>query len=123
MKLMAAVVLAGGFIAAPLAVAPSAAALPPGNCDGADCVTYIDRTATLGAPCVPGSRYVFGLDSSGATLLCASTRTWEQSPPLVGMRTLRSQCGNATGVAQTPDGQPLSCIGGAWSSDYSRIYY
>jgi hypothetical protein len=34
------------------------------------------------------------------------------------VHTLRSLCGVDTGVAQSPDGVPLSCIGGAWSADY-----
>jgi hypothetical protein len=35
------------------------------------------------------------------------------------VRTLRAQCGQDKGVAQSPDGVPLSCIGGAWSDDYT----
>jgi hypothetical protein len=35
------------------------------------------------------------------------------------VRTVRSQCGESKGVAMSPDGVTLSCIGGAWSPDYT----
>lgn len=118
MRLMAAVALGCGFIAAPMVGAASGSA-SPGTCDGAACVTYVERGAALGDSCVQNTRYNFGLDASGATLACGSKGKWVASPPLVGIRTLRSLCGEDTGVAQSPDGVPLSCIGGAWSADYS----
>jgi hypothetical protein len=118
MRLMAAVALGCGFIAAPMVSAASVSA-SPGSCDGAACVTYIDRSAVLGDHCVQNTRYNFGLDASGATLACNAQGKWIASPPLVGMRTVRSLCGQDKGVAQSPDGQPLSCIGGAWSPDYT----
>jgi hypothetical protein len=122
MKLMAAVALASGFVAAPLIVAPNASALP-GTCDGAECVPYVDRTAVQGETCVQNTRYNFGMDSAGNTLACNSKSMWVPSPPLIGMRTLRSVCGEEKGVAQSPDGVPLSCIDGAWTADYSVIFY
>jgi hypothetical protein len=60
-----------------------------------------------------------GLDASGATLSCGSKGQWIASPQLVGIRIPRSQCGEDKGVALTPDGVTLSCIGGAWTADYS----
>jgi hypothetical protein len=117
MKLMAAVALGCGFIAAPMVSAASASAYPE-SCDGAECIPYVERGAVLGDGCVQNTRYNFGLDASGATLACSSEGQWIPSPPLVGVRTLRSLCGEDTGVAQSPDGVPLSCIGGAWSADY-----
>jgi hypothetical protein len=63
------------------------------------------------------------LDASGNTLACSSKGRWIPSPPLVGMRTLRSLCGEDKGVAQSPDGVPLSCLGGAWTADYSVVFY
>jgi hypothetical protein len=117
MKLMAAVALSCGFIAAPMVSAASASAYPV-SCDGAGCVPYVERGAALGDPCVQNTRYNFGLDASGATLACSANREWIASPPLVGVRTLRSLCGEDKGVAQSPDGVPLSCIGGAWTADY-----
>jgi hypothetical protein len=119
---MAAVALACGFIAAPMMAAGNASA-SPGYCDGAACVTYLDRTAVQGEQCVASSRYIFGIDASGNTLYCGSKGTWTPSAPLVGIRTLRLPCGEDKGVAQTPDGVPLSCIGGAWTADYSFVYY
>jgi hypothetical protein len=122
MKLTAAVALACGFVAAPMMTAGTGSATPA-SCDGADCVAYVNRSAVLGQPCVPSTRYNFGLDPSGNTLACGSEREWIPSAPLVGIRTLRSLCGEDTGVAQSPDGVPLSCIGGAWSADYRATFY
>jgi hypothetical protein len=122
MKLMAAVALACGFVAAPMMSAGNASALP-GTCDGADCVPYVERGAAAGDSCVQSTRYNFGLDAAGNTLACSSISQWIPSPPLVGMRTLRSLCGEEKGVAQSPDGVPLSCIEGAWTADYSATFY
>jgi hypothetical protein len=119
MKLVAAVALGCGFIAAPLVSAASASAYPA-SCDGTSqaCVPYIQRGAALGDHCTQNTRYNLGLDASGATLACGSQGQWIASPPLVGTRALRSLCGDDTGVALTPDGVTLSCIGGAWTADY-----
>ncbi|MCT7661647.1 hypothetical protein [Mycobacterium deserti] len=122
MKLIAAVALASGFVAAPMMAATTAAA-SPGYCDGAECVPYVDRTAVEGTHCVQNTRYNFGIDASGNTLACNSRSTWIASPPLVGIRTLRLPCGEDTGVAQSPDGVPLSCIDGAWTADYRVTFY
>jgi hypothetical protein len=119
MKLMAAVALGCGFIAAPMVSAVSASAFPA-SCDGTGvaCVPYVERGAVLGDHCVASTRYNLGLDASGATLACGSKGQWIASPPLVGVRTLRSECGTDTGVALSADGVTLSCIGGAWTADY-----
>jgi hypothetical protein len=119
MKLLAAVALGCGFIAAPMVSAGGASAYPV-SCDGTDvaCVPYIERGAALGDPCVTNTRYNLALDTSGATLACNAKGVWIASPPLVGVRTLRSLCGEDNGVALSPDGVTLSCIGGAWSADY-----
>jgi hypothetical protein len=122
MKLLAAVALAGGFVAAPLSMATTASG-SPGYCDGVECVPYVDRTAVAGEHCVQNTRYNWGIDSSGNTLACSSRSVWIAAPPLVGIRTLRLPCGTDTGVAQTPDGVPLSCMDGAWSADYSWTFY
>jgi hypothetical protein len=119
MKLMAAVALGCGFIAAPMAAATTASAYPEA-CDGTDvaCVPYIERGAALGDSCVQNTRYNLALSASGGTLACSANGKWIASPPLVGMRTPRSLCGEDKGVALTPDGVTLSCIGGAWTADY-----
>jgi len=122
MKILAAVALACGFAAAPFVVASTASA-SPGYCDGAGCVPYLDHTAVAGEHCTQNTRYNWGLDASGNTLACSSRAVWIQAPPLVGVRTLRLPCGDQTGVAQSPDGVPLSCTGGAWSADYSWTFY
>jgi hypothetical protein len=115
---MAAVALGCGFIAAPMVPAASVSA-SPGTCDGAACVTYVERGAVLGDSCTQNTRYNLGLDASGATLACNAQGKWIASPPLIGVRTFRSLCGENKGVAMSPDGVTLSCIGGAWSPDYT----
>lgn len=122
MKLMAAVALACGFVAAPMVGAPIASGLPV-TCDGADCVMFVDRGVALDGACEQSTRYNFGLDASGKTLVCTYRKLWAESPPLIGIRTLRSECGETKGVAQSPDGVPLSCIKGVWTADYSKIFY
>ncbi|MGV0849472.1 hypothetical protein [Mycolicibacterium phlei] len=121
MRLIAAAALACGFVAAPMVTAATAPAAP-GYCDGAACVPYLDRTAVAGAPCTPNTRYIFGLDAAGNTLACSGNRAWVASTPLVGIRTNRLPCGDETGVAQSPDGIPLSCKDGAWSPDYTMTF-
>jgi hypothetical protein len=137
MKLMAVLALACGFIAAPVIAAPNASGEPEcdgpdcvpavpyvPSCDGVDCVPYVARNVAQGARCTLATRYVFGLDSSGKTMICTANNVWQSSSaPLVGMRTLGAPCGEAKGLAQTPDGQPLSCKYQAWTADYSGIYF
>ena len=122
MKLMAAVALACGFVAAPLMTASNASG-SPGYCDGTDCIPYLDRTAVEGDHCVQNTRWNLGLDAAGNTLACSSRSVWIAAPPLVGVRTLRLPCGEDKGLAMTPDGVTLSCTGGAWSADYSWTFY
>jgi hypothetical protein len=119
---MAIVAFACGFVAAPLITAANAPA-SPGYCDGADCVPYVDRGAVEGEHCVQNTRYNFGLDAAGNTFACNSRSTWIASPPLVGVRTNRLPCDGATGVAQSPDGVPLSCKDGAWTPDYYVMFF
>jgi hypothetical protein len=119
MKLMAAVALGCGFIAAPMVTATSASAYPV-SCDGTApaCVPYIERGAALGDSCVQNTRNNLALDASGATLACSAKGQWIASPPLVGIRTNRAVCGEDKGVALTVDGVTMSCLGGAWTPDY-----
>ncbi|MBB2993632.1 hypothetical protein FHR72_005142 [Mycolicibacterium iranicum] len=124
MKLMAAAAIAGGFLAAPLfGFGAGVSSASPSTCDGADCVPYVNTEAQLGEHCNQNTHYNFGFDGSGNTLACNSRSTWVSSPPLVGVRTLRSPCADATGVAQSPDGIPLKCDGGAWSADFYVMFY
>src|SRR5262245_25553331 len=119
MRLVAALALGCGFIAAPL-VATAPASAYPGSCDGTSpaCVPYIERGAAQGDHCAQNTRYNLALDTSGGTLACSANGVWIASPPLVGIRTLRALCGEDQGVALTPDGVTMSCIGGAWTADY-----
>jgi hypothetical protein len=124
MKLMAAVAITCGVLATPLAgFGVGTAAATPSTCDGAGCVPYVRADAQLGGHCTQNTRYNYGFDASGNTLACNSKSQWKSSPPLVGVRTLRSPCGDASGVAQSPDGVPLVCDAGAWSADYWTMFY
>lgn len=82
MKLMAVLALACGFTAAPMVAVGTASALP-GTCDGTECVPYVDRNVDPATPCVFGSRYPFGLDATGNTLLCTAENEWVAAAPLV----------------------------------------
>ncbi len=126
MKLMAAAAIAGGFLAAPLVglgIGAPAASATPSTCDSAACVPYVDHDAQLGALCNQSTRYNFGMDASGNTLACSSKSQWVSFAPLIGVRTLRSPCGETSSAAQSPDGVPLKCDGGAWSADYGVMFY
>jgi hypothetical protein len=126
MKLVAVLALAAGAAAAPLVAAvPVASAAPPpgGACDGAQCVPYVHRNIDPSAACVSQGRWQFGQDASGNTYTCTAERTWVPQAPLVGVRLSRQPCGEATGVAQTPDGLPLSCQDGGWSVDYTKYFF
>lgn len=123
MRLMALAAIAGGVCAGPLiAFGAGSASAIPGVCDGAGCVPYVSTDAQPGEHCNQNTRYNFGFDASGNTLACSSRSVWVSSPPLVGVRTLRSPCDSA-GVAQSPDGVPLTCDAGAWSADYWVMFY
>lgn len=121
MKLVAAFAMACGFVAAPMATAGTASALP-GPCEGADCVSYVHRGVEAGGPCRVGTRYIYGLTSSGGTVVCGSDRQWRASPPLVGVRTQRTAC-TPGGVAQSVDGLPLSCVDGTWNPDFTATFF
>ncbi len=91
MKLMAALVLACGFTAAPMMAAGTASALP-GTCDGVDCVPYVDRNIAPTAPCQFKSRFPFGLDATGNTFVCSASNAWVPVAPLLGVRPMRAPC-------------------------------
>lgn len=122
MKLVAVLAAACGCVAAPVAAATHAAAQPP-VCDAAQCVPYVAPNVSNGARCELRTRYPFGLDSSGGTLICAASGHWIPSRPLVGVRNLGQPCNGSTGAAQSPDGLPLACFGAGWTDNWTEIYY
>lgn len=113
--------MAGGLFAVPGAIA--SAAPPSTTCDGADCVPYVYRGVAEGGHCLGGTRWVYGLDASGNTLRCGTPNTWRASGPLVGIRTNSSSCEGENGVAQSPDGLPLSCLEGRWRHDFRATFF
>jgi hypothetical protein len=123
MKLIAVLALACGFVAAPMIGAGNASAQP--SCDSKDCVPYVDHNVAQGAPCSMTTRYVFGLNAKGDTLICTGRNQWATSAPLVGVRTLRAPCDASMdkGVAQSPDGVPMTCLAQGWTADYNAIFY
>jgi hypothetical protein len=40
---------------------------------------------------------------------------WAQALPLIGVRDTGTPCSGNSGVAQSPDGKPMICEGGAWT--------
>jgi hypothetical protein len=71
-------------------------------CDSVDCVPNVARKVTAGAPCAPAPSFVFGLDGSGGTLICASQGMWVRVGPLVGLREVSQPCERAGDSAQQP---------------------
>jgi hypothetical protein len=123
MKLMAVLALACGITAAPLMAAGTASA-DRGVCDGVDCVPYLDRNIAPTDHCSFSSRYVYGVDATGSTFACAATNEWQPVAPLIGVRTLQAPCDpNVPASAQSPNGQPLKCEGGAFSFGFDTLYY
>lgn len=82
--------------ALPLSAEASAA------CDSVDCVPNLARGVAAGAPCTPAPSFVFGLDASGGTLICASQGMWVPVGPLVGTREVAQPCDRAGTTAQQP---------------------
>lgn len=80
----------------PLAAEASAA------CDSADCVPNVARNVLAGAPCAPAPGFVFGLDGTGGTLICAAQGVWVPVGPLVGERELALPCDRVGDTAQEP---------------------
>jgi hypothetical protein len=124
MKLVTVLAVAAGFLAAPLIAAAPASALPVATCDGADCVPGVPHNATEGGSCVMGTRYAFGLGASGEAFICSSRNQWiPTNKPLIGVRPLGTACDGSKGMAQSPDGIPMSCKGASWLGDYDIIFY
>lgn len=123
MKLMAALALACGVVAAPMA-APGTASADRGACDGVQCVPFVDRNIVPTDHCSFTSRYPYGLDARGATFACAATNEWLAVDPLIGVRNVQAPCDpNVPASAQSPAGQPLRCEGGAFTSNFKALYY
>ena len=123
MKLMAVLALACGLTAAPLIAAGGASALP-GTCDGADCVQFVKKNIVPTDRCQFQARNPFGLDAKGSTYACNALNEWVPVAPLIGMRTLRAPCDpNVPGLSVSPQGAPLACKDGAWSTYYDLLYY
>lgn len=98
-------------------------------CNSADCVPNITQNAVLGGPCTIGTRYVFGLDANGNTLICTSYSAgytqatgiewkghWSSAPPLIGVRDQGSSCSGTGVAAQSPDETPMICENQVWTS-------
>ena len=79
-KVIAVSAVTCGLITAAISLAGEASAF----CDAADCVPNVARNVVAGAPCTPAPGFVFGLDSDGETLICASQGMWVRVGPLVG---------------------------------------
>jgi hypothetical protein len=96
--------------------------------NSADCVPNVDHNAVQGQPCHSWTQYPFGLDANGNALICTSYSAgytdatgiqwkgaWSSAPPLIGMRDPGTPCSGSSEAAQSPDGKPMICEGGAWT--------
>lgn len=112
---IAAAVLTGGLIAAPIFAVGTASAF----CDSADCVPDVARNIVPTLPCTAQPLYNFGLDSSGKTYVCNTAGFWVPVGPLVGIRSVALPCDVLNQSAQQsdvtpnanaqPPGAPLRC--------------
>ncbi len=71
-------------------------------------------TPAVGVPCTPpGDNYATADD--GSTLKCTKaggpSAKWVQSAPLLGTRTPGTSCEVGSGVATSPDGEEMFCLG------------
>ncbi|MGH3674894.1 MAG: hypothetical protein ACRDU5_03985 [Mycobacterium sp.] len=80
-------------------------------CYSADCVPNVARNVVEGTPCVlqPRRAFAFGLDSTGATLVCNAAGVWAGAGPLVGIYNVALPCPAVGLSAQGSDGIPLQC--------------
>lgn len=78
------------------------------QCDGPDCVPYLQYNVTAGAPCSSNGRYMFGLDANRQTMICHHGK-WGMAAPLRGVHSAGETCPGVDATAQSPDGFPLIC--------------
>lgn len=97
-NIIAALAATCGFITAAISLAGEASAV----CDSAACVPNVAQNVVAGAPCTPRPSFVFGSDSNGSTLICASQGMWVRVGPLVGEREVTQPCNSAGDTAQQP---------------------
>ncbi len=87
---------------------------PATPCTAWGCTPNVTYNAVPSGPCVPKSRYDFGVDSVGNAFVCLSIGSWTAAPPLVGVRATGSRCSGQLS-AQSPDGIAMLCMNGAWT--------
>jgi hypothetical protein len=97
-NVIAASAVACGLFTAAIPLAGQAAAV----CDSAGCVPNVTGGVAEGAPCAPRPSFVFGFDSNGGTLICASQGMWVRVGPLVGEREVTQPCDRPNDTAQQP---------------------
>jgi hypothetical protein len=107
--------LAGAIVACSPKIGAVAPAGPASGspCNGSGCVPNLTQNAVPNGPCVPRSRYDFGVDAVGNPFVCLSIDSWSAAPPLVGVRTLGSRRSGQLS-AQSPDGIAMLCMNGVW---------
>jgi hypothetical protein len=97
-KVIAVSAVACGLITAAIPLAGQASAV----CDAAACVPNVARNVVDGTPCTPTPSFVFGFDSNGGSLICASQGMWVRVGPLVGEREVTQPCDHPGDTAQQP---------------------
>ncbi len=108
--------VAGAVLAAGSALLPTSI-LFAGNasadwCYSADCVPNVARNVGQGGPCVPQPRraFAYGLEPSGATVVCNAAGTWAAAGPLIGVYNVTMPCPALNLSAQGSDGIALQCL-------------
>jgi hypothetical protein len=97
-KIIVASAVACGLITAAISLAGQSSAV----CDSAGCVPNVTRGVVDGAPCAPAPSFVFGFDSNGGSLICASQGMWVRVGSLVGEREVAQRCDRQGDTAQQP---------------------
>ena len=87
--------------------APSAAGRTPSDLPGL-------RQGSVGGACPDARNFVFAVAPDGHTLAClpgAPSPKYVLSAPVVGVRPLGALCTETSQLGQSPDGQPIMCMG------------
>lgn len=127
-KVVVVPVIACGLLSAAIPLAAPASAT---SCHSASCVPNVAQNVASGTPCTPSPGFVFGMDAQSATLICAASRVWMPTGPLVGEAQVSLPCDTPGATAQqrmagsdlqikTP-GVPLQCQGPAGISTWKHF--
>jgi hypothetical protein len=98
-------ILACGLIGSTIPFAGPASAV----CNSADCVPNVAPGVVPNSVCTPRKYFNYGLDASGATLVCNRVGVWTATGPLVGVYNVALRCATLGTSAQGSDGVAFMC--------------